>query len=207
MLKYCIKCMMPETKPDLSFKDGVCNACRNFENRKKINWDDRKKQLISILEKYKNKTNNYWNCVIPVSGGKDSTYQVVTALKLGMHPLCVTSRTCDLSKIGRDNLDNIRNLGVDLIEVGPDAKTRYKLNRIGLLELGDISWPEHIGIFTIPVRIAVNFKIPLRLFILNVSTSSKIINRFFSIIGFFNRLFFMTLMSSIFTLLKSDPFK
>ena len=153
--------MMPETKPDLSFKDGVCNACINFDNREKIDWDERKNQLVSILEKYKNKSKNYWNCIIPVSGGKDSTYQVVTALRLGMHPLCVTSRTCDLSKIGRDNLDNIRNLGVDLIEVGPDAKIRNKLNRIGLLELGDISWPEHIGIFTIPVRIAVNFKIPL----------------------------------------------
>ena len=108
MLKYCIKCMMPETKPDLSFKDGVCNACINFENREKIDWEERKYQLISILEKYKNKSENYWNCIIPVSGGKDSTYQVVTALELGMHPLCVTSRTCDLSKIGRDNLDNIR---------------------------------------------------------------------------------------------------
>ncbi len=161
MIKYCTNCMMPETKPDLSFKDGVCNACINFENRKKINWHDRKNQLLVILEKYKNKSESNWECIIPVSGGKDSTYQVLTALKLGMHPLCVTSRTCDLSEIGRYNLDNIRNLGVDLIEFGPGAKTRNKLNRIGLLELGDISWPEHVGIFTIPVRVAINFKIPL----------------------------------------------
>ena len=64
-------------------------------------------------------------------------------------------------KIGRENLDNLGHLGVDCVEVGPNAKTRQKLNRIGLLELGDISWPEHVAIFTIPVRIAINFKIPL----------------------------------------------
>ena len=161
MIKYCTKCMFPETKPDLSFQNGICNACINYENRKDINWKERKDELISILKNYKDKSQNKWDCIVPVSGGKDSTYQVVMAIKLGMNPLCVTSRTCDLSDIGRKNLDNIRELGVDLIEVGPDAKTRQKLNKIGLLELGDISWPEHIGIFTIPVRLAVNFKIPL----------------------------------------------
>ena len=161
MLNYCTKCMMPETKPDLSFENGVCNACTNYENRTNIDWDKRKKDLLTILDRYRDKSSSTWDCIVPVSGGKDSTYQVITLLELGMTPLCVTARTCDLSAIGRRNLDNIRNLGVDLIEVGPDAKTRKKLNRIGLLELGDISWPEHVGIFTIPVRIAVNFNISL----------------------------------------------
>lgn len=59
-----------------------------------------------------------------MSGGKDSTYQVVTAIELGMNPLCVTSVTCDFSEIGRRNLNNIKKLGVDLIEVGPDLITR-----------------------------------------------------------------------------------
>ncbi len=153
--------MMPETKPDLSFQNGVCNACVNYDNRKKINWEQRKVELKSILDRYRNNSYSNWDCIVPVSGGKDSTYQVVTLIELGMNPLCVTARTCDLSLIGRRNLDNIRNLGVDLIEVGPDSKTRSQLNRIGLLELGDISWPEHLGIFTIPIRIAVNFKISL----------------------------------------------
>ena len=161
MLKYCTNCIMPETKPDLSFHNGICNACINFNDRKKIDWKKRKEELMSILERYRNNSFSNWDCIIPVSGGKDSTYQVLTLIDLGMNPLCVTSRTCDLSLIGRENLDNIRNLGVDLIEVGPNADTRNKLNRIGLLELGDISWPEHVGIFTIPVRLAVNFKVPL----------------------------------------------
>ena len=73
--------------------------------------------------------------------------------------MCVNSRTCDLSNLGRYNLENIKNLGVDLIETSPNPLIRKKLNKICLLEVGDISWPEHIGIFSIPVSIAVKFQI------------------------------------------------
>ena len=161
MINYCKKCVMPSTKPDLSFEDGICNACLNFENRKKIDFKSREIELRKIFDKYRKKNGENFDCIIPVSGGKDSTWQVLQALKYEMNPLCVCSRTCDLSEIGRKNLDNIRSLGVDLIEVAPNADVRKKLNKIGLLELGDISWPEHVGIFTIPVQIAVNYKIPL----------------------------------------------
>ncbi len=152
---------MPSTKPDLSFQDGVCNACINYKNRKKIDWETRKKELETIFDKYRSNDGSNFDCIIPVSGGKDSTWQVIQALNHGMNPLCVCSRTCDLSPLGRKNLDNIRNLGAELIEVAPNANVRKKLNKIGLMEVGDISWPEHVGIFTIPVRMAVNFKIPL----------------------------------------------
>lgn len=160
MIKFCKKCIMPNTKPDLIFnEEGVCNACTNFENRKKINWDQRKKDFEEIINKYKN--NDNWDCIIPVSGGKDSTYQVIKILEYGLNPLCVTSSTCDLSDIGRKNIENIKKLGVDCIEVSPDPQTRKKLNQIGIKEVGDISWPEHIAIFTIPIIISVKFKIPL----------------------------------------------
>ena len=82
-------------------------------------------------------------------------------LQLGMNPLCVTATTCDLSEIGRKNIENIKNLGVDYVEFSPNPLVRRKLNRIGLREVGDISWPEHVGIFTIPVRAAVQFNVPL----------------------------------------------
>ena len=102
-----------------------------------------------------------WDCLIPVSGGKDSTFQVLKMLQLGMNPLCVTATTCDLSDIGRKNIENIKALGVDYIELSPNKKIRRKLNRIGLKEVGDISWPEHVGIFTIPIRIAIEKNIRL----------------------------------------------
>jgi N-acetyl sugar amidotransferase len=162
MISYCKKCVMPNTKPDLIIDEfGICNACSSFSNRSNIDWDARYKDLIDLTNKYKSKNQSNWDCVIPVSGGKDSTYQVVKILQLGLNPLCVTSTTCDLSEIGRMNIENIKKLGVDYIEFSPNAIIRSKLNRIGLMNIGDISWPEHVGIFTIPVRVAVQYNIPL----------------------------------------------
>ena len=161
MLKYCTRCVMPYTRPDLHLdEEGVCNACRSYESRKLVNWDLRRQELRIILDRYQRNGSN-WDCIVPVSGGKDSTYQVVRMLQLGMNPLCVTSTTCDLSAIGRKNIDNIKHLGVDYMEFSPNPLVRAKLNRIGLTEVGDISWPEHVGIFTIPVRAAVQFNVPL----------------------------------------------
>lgn len=153
---------MPDTKPDLHLDEqGICNACRNYENRTAIDWDSRYQELLQVLEKYRRPTGSNWDCIVPVSGGKDSTYQVIRILQLGLNPLCVTSTTCDLSSIGRKNIENIKRLGVDHIEMSPNPNVRAKLNRIGLTQVGDISWPEHVGIFTIPVRAAVQFNVPL----------------------------------------------
>lgn len=162
MLTYCKRCVMPSTKPDLFLdEEGVCNACRSYERRREVDWDARYKELILLLDKYRSRDGTNWDCIVPVSGGKDSTYQVVRMLQLGLNPLCVTSTTCDLSPIGRRNIENLKQLGVDYIEVTPNPLVRSKLNRIGLTQIGDISWPEHVGIFTIPVRAAVQFNISL----------------------------------------------
>lgn len=161
MLKYCVRCVMPHTKPDLHIdEEGVCNACRSYEKRKEVDWNQRKSELLTLLEKYRKHDSN-WDCIVPVSGGKDSTYQVIRMLQLGLNPLCVTSTTCDLSEIGRRNIKNLQRLGVDHVEFSPNPLVRAKLNRIGLTEVGDISWPEHVGIFTIPVRAAVQYNVPL----------------------------------------------
>jgi N-acetyl sugar amidotransferase len=160
MMIYCTKCLLPNTKPDLKFIEGVCTACLNFEKRREINWMSREKEFVNIIKTRKNSPLGGWDCLIPVSGGKDSTYQVIKILELGFNPLCVTSSTCDLSEIGRANIENIKNLGVDCIEFSPKKSIRKKLNRIGLRLVGDISWPEHVGIFTIPVSIATKFNIP-----------------------------------------------
>ena len=88
MLKYCLKCVMPNTKPDLSFDEsGVCSACNSYDNRSIVDWDVRKKELQELVKQYKNKDGLSWDCIIPVSGGKDSTYQVIRILQLGLNPL------------------------------------------------------------------------------------------------------------------------
>lgn len=162
MIRYCKRCLLPETKPHLHIdEEGVCDACRNYEQREEVDWNKRKKDLIKLLDKYKSKDGSNWDCIIPVSGGKDSTYQVIKMLEFGMNPLCVTATTCDLSDIGRRNIENIKKLGVDYIEFTSNRIVRAKLNNIGLKQVGDISWPEHASIFTIPVRTAVQFNVPL----------------------------------------------
>ena len=109
MLKYCTKCLIPNSKPDISFNEkGICNACINFENRVEIDWESRKKEFKKIIDSYKNKSQSNWDCIVPVSGGKDSTYQVVKMLELDMNPLCVTATTCDESPIGRQNIENLK---------------------------------------------------------------------------------------------------
>ncbi len=161
-MRYCKRCVMPDTKPDLKLDEhGVCNACRSFEKRTDVDWEARRHELIAVLDRYRSKDGSNWDCIVPVSGGKDSTYQVVRMLQLGMNPLCVTATTCDLSDLGRKNIENIKRLGVDYVEFTSNRRVRAALNRIGLTQVGDISWPEHAGIFTIPVRAAVQHQIPL----------------------------------------------
>ena len=162
MLKYCVSCVMPHTKPHLTIdEEGVCDGCRTFMARGAVDWDKKKEEFLSIVDKLRSKDGSRWDCIVPSSGGKDSTYQTLRLLQLGLNPLCVTSTTCDLSEIGRKNIENLKNLGVDTIEVSPNAVVRKKLNRIGLTQIGDISWPEHYGIETIPVRVAVQYEVPL----------------------------------------------
>jgi N-acetyl sugar amidotransferase len=162
MMTYCNVCFLPSTKPDLYFDiNGICAACKAFRERKEVDWDLRKKEFDEVIAKFRSTSESKWDCIVPVSGGKDSTAQVLKVLELGLKPLCVTSTTCDLSEIGRMNIENIKQLGVDYMEFSPNPRVRAKLNKIGLEQVGDISWPEHVGIFTIPVRAAVQFKVPL----------------------------------------------
>lgn len=153
---------MPETKPDLRLNDeGVCSACLNFERRDEVDWEKREGELKQILDRYRSKDGFNYDCIIPVSGGKDSHVQVIKMLEMGMNPLCVTATTDMLSDLGRKNIENIKNLGVDYVEMSVNPLIRRKINRLALQQVGDISWPEHIAIFTIPIHFAVKFSIPL----------------------------------------------
>lgn len=159
-MRYCARCVMPDSRPSIAFDaDGICSGCRAYEARALIDWPARRAEFEAILAAHRRADG--WDCVVPVSGGKDSTYQVVRLLEMGMHPLAVTSTPCDPAPIGQRNLANLRSLGVDHIQMTPDPYVRARLNRTGLEIVGDISWPEHVGIFTIPVRAAVAYGINL----------------------------------------------
>ena len=161
-MKYCKKCIYPTTRPEQVFTDGVCDACRSAdEKHKEIDWSKREQEFEAILSKYRGDGSNY-DCIIPVSGGKDSCYQAITMRdKYRMTPLCVTHTPCELTEVGLKNLNFLRDQGFDLIQISSNRRAYKELVRIGFFKLGDCCWPEHIGIFTAPVRIAVNYKIPL----------------------------------------------
>ena len=162
MIRYCTRCVMPATKPDLRLDEaGVCSACRNYERRAEVDWAARRDELLGILERYRSRNGTNYDCVVPVSGGKDSHFQVLRMLELGMNPLCVTATTDHLTALGRRNIENLKALGVDYVEVTANPVVRRRINRLALTEVGDISWPEHATIFTVPVRAAVQFGVPL----------------------------------------------
>lgn len=163
MMRFCKKCLYPDTKPQLHFdENGVCDACRSAEKKEQIDWEARKEELRQMLEKYKCKDGTRYDCVIPVSGGKDSHFQThVIKDWFGLNPLLVNFIPIDLIPLGRKNIENLKNQGVDYIEFTPNPKVYRKMEKYGLVELGDANWPEHIGIFTVPVQVAVAYKIPL----------------------------------------------
>lgn len=79
MLKYCTRCLYPHTKPGIWFNDqGVCAACVAYDERKLIDWEQREEEFNKLCIKHIN-TDSQWDCIVPVSGGKDSTWQVIKA--------------------------------------------------------------------------------------------------------------------------------
>jgi N-acetyl sugar amidotransferase len=147
-MKHCRRCLYPETKPSLWFDEsGLCSACIAFDARKQIDWEAREDEFGRHFTGRDNRV------VAAVSGGKDSTYIVVKLLERGLRPIAVCATTDDLTPIGRRNLDNIGRL-TDLIEVTPNKTLRRQMSKYALETVGDISWCEHVLIWTVPAQIA-----------------------------------------------------
>src|SRR3989344_9195869 len=128
MSTYCAVCVLPNTRPGLVLDDkGVCNACRQSA-QEEVDWKQRKQDWEKVVFEAKEKQAVY-DCVIPVSGGKDSTWQTVMCLEHGLRPLAVTWRTPARTKLGQKNLDNLISLGVDHIDwsVNPTIERTFML--------------------------------------------------------------------------------
>lgn len=153
-MNRCTQCLMPDTRPDTPFVDGVCGACLTAEKRPQVDWDARRKELLTLLDRHDGR------CIVPSSGGKDSTFQVLTLLELGADVTVVTATTCHPTEIGKKNIANLARFA-RTVEYTPNQTVRAKLNRLGLELVGDISWPEHVSIFTTPFKAASQLGIPL----------------------------------------------
>lgn len=160
-MKICTNCVMPSTKPDLHFnEDGVCDACQSQKSKNsEIDWKKREEEFLNLIKQYK--VHPDYDCIIGVSGGKDSTYQVIKVLELGLNPLCICFEPTIPTEIGRKNLENLNNLGVDLIHIKRNPVVYKKLAKEAFIRTGDNEWQNHLGIFTTVPKLAVNFNIPL----------------------------------------------
>src|SRR3984885_4244344 len=148
-ITYCRKCVIPSTRPNIKFDAaGNCN-CATLNEKNKIDWVKRKLTFEAVVANAIGRSSGY-DCLIPVSGGKDSTWQVVTCLEAGLKPLCVTWRTPARTLIGQQNLDNLISLGIDHIDyqISPEVERQFMLE--SLVRFGTTALPMHMAIFAIP---------------------------------------------------------
>lgn len=169
-MKYCARCLYPENaKPTIIFdEEGVCSGCRYHESRVKleIDWDEREKMLQRILDEAKRmarERGNSHDCIVPVSGGKDSHFQVwLLQKKYGMNPLLATFNHAYNSPAGNRNLYNlVEKSGCDLVRYTAGLDSVRRISRYMLETVGDLTWHYHAGIRTVPFQEAVARNIPL----------------------------------------------
>lgn len=172
-MKYCKKCVMPDTRPGITFnEEGVCSACQNFERRKDIDWDARWKEFETICDKYRGMNGGGYDCAIAVSGGKDSHFQVhLMKNVMHMNPILFSVEdNFPMTEAGIHNLKNIsEEFGCNIISIKPDIKAQKKLMRYMFERYGKPTWYVDRLIYTYPLIMALKFNTPLLVYGENVS--------------------------------------
>ncbi len=172
-MRYCKKCVMPDTRPGIVFDaEGVCSACRAYENRKNIDWDARWKEFEQICDKYRRKTPGEYDCAVAVSGGKDSHYQVYLMKEvMHMNPILFSVEdNFTMTEAGKHNIKNLsEEFGCNIISIKPDIKAQKKLMRYMFEKYGKPTWYIDRLIYTYPLKMAVKFSTPLLVYGENVS--------------------------------------
>lgn len=150
------------TRPRIEFDErGWCNACVWMEEKKRMDWSRRKQELFDLLEKYRSRSGGY-DCLVPVSGGKDGSY-VAYQLKhvYGMNPLTVTVRPALSLELGERNLRNFIDSGYNHLHISPNSKVMRRFNKYGFVEKGFPYYGWLTAILTSIIRTALNYDIPL----------------------------------------------
>ena len=162
--QYCTNCVYPATAATpLTFdENGVCSGCRTSAQKEEVDWADRAKKFERLVNRYKSKDNEHYDCIIPVSGGKDSYFQIHIMKEYGLNPLLVTYHSNNYTPTGMKNLLNMREVfGCDHVFFTPSIDVIKTMNRMGMRMMGDMNWHGHAGIFTYPIKVAVEKKVPL----------------------------------------------
>jgi len=163
-LRYCTRCCMPETNEGMEFDEmGICKACISQEEKMRINWVKKREEFREILDQAKAESGDNYDCMVPISGGKDSAFQLHVLTRVyGMNPLAVTFSHNWFSETGWDNLWNVvEKLNVDHIMYTPKRSLVNNLARQSLSLIGDSCWHCHAGVLSFPLQVAVKFGIKL----------------------------------------------
>lgn len=167
-MRYCKRCLQPDTRPGIKFNDeGICYACLYEDEKKTIDWDERFFELKEIADDAKResrKRGNAYDCVIGVSGGKDSTFQAVYVKeKLGLRPLLVNCMPDEITAVGQHNIDNLNKLsgGFDIISLKLNPVIAKKIARKSFFERGNIIAGSEYCLWASAYIIANKFDIPL----------------------------------------------
>ena len=172
-MRFCKKCIMPDTRPGITFnEEGVCIACQNHDRKKMIDWDKRYKELEELCDKYRRNNPTDYDCIIAVSGGKDSHYQVYVMKELmNMNPLLITVEDYFTSThAGIDNLKNINEaFGCNMISFKPNRRAGKIISRYMFEKYGRPLWYVDRLLYTVPLYYASMLNIPLLVYGENVS--------------------------------------
>lgn len=167
-MDYCARCLYPaNARPAIILDDdGICSGCRYHESRQAVNWAERERMLRMLLEEFRRRAREagqIYDCIVPVSGGKDSHYQVyLIKVVYGLNPLLVTFNHGFNTRLGIRNLTNlVKQFGCDLIRVTVSPESVRRIARHMVRRVGDLTWHYHAGIKTLPFQIAVRHRIPL----------------------------------------------
>lgn len=166
-MKYCIRCVNVDTRPDTgAFENGICPACRFAEERKKqvVDFRQRRKELDGIIQWGKENTKSSYDCIVTVSGGKDSTRQAFFVRdELGLKPLLVNSSYPpeQLHERGAHNLGNLISHGFDTVSLGLNPQVWKELMRQAFFRFGNHAIATELPLYAIPIHVAIAYKIPL----------------------------------------------
>jgi hypothetical protein len=165
-MKYCCECLLPDTKPYISFdKNGLCNACQAHKQKLRfvsgINWDSRQAEFDTIVLNAKSRNAPFYDAMVPVSGGKDSISQIHQLLKYDLRILAVNVDYGIKTEIGKYNLSLIPQMGANLVTYRPMEPLHKRLIRIGLEDFGDPDLLSHTMLHGYPLRIAAVISVSL----------------------------------------------
>ncbi|MCC7410161.1 MAG: N-acetyl sugar amidotransferase [Gammaproteobacteria bacterium] len=161
-MRYCRRCILPDTRPGVAIgADGVCHGCHSVARKQRsVDWAERAAEFTRVVEHARSHSHGY-DCLIPVSGGKDSYWQVVKCLAAGLHPLTMTYVVAGQTDLGRRNLENLVRIGVDHVAVRVNPAVERRFIERAFRRTGTSGLPAHMAIYSMPLRLALRYDIPL----------------------------------------------